>query len=98
MNICQPPVGAACPYRQACVVDSQQVQDGRVNVVHQCWSAFVRRAETESIGWAVRDATLDTATGQPRCEAVGVMIAAFASLTAGHATKFRGPHHNGFVK
>src|ERR1700687_1873764 len=47
---------------------------------------------------SVGDTALDAAAGQPRGEGVRIVVAAFAALTARHATEFRRPNDDGAVE
>ena len=62
------------------VVDTQKVQDGRMQVVHV--DRFVDGFPAEVVGGTVGHATFHTSAGQPHGEAVGVVIAAIVSLSA----------------
>ncbi len=78
------------------VVDAQAVQDGRIQVVDV---AGVRRdVVAEVVGFAVRNAPLDAAAGQPHAEVARVMVAAVVfpgqgSLRIDGASEFSAPDH-----
>ena len=44
------------------------------------------------------DAAFDAATAEPIGEDVGIVVAAFAALGAGHAPEFGGPENDGVIK
>src|ERR1700687_2130408 len=50
------------------------------------------------VAFSVGDTALDAAAGQPRGEGVRIVVAAFAALTARHATEFRRPNDDGAVE
>src|SRR5262245_24398806 len=96
MHVCKASIGAVVTEDKFRVIDAQQVQDGRMNVVaisgilDGLIGPFVRRA--------VRDAAPDAAAREPIREAEGIMIAAFAALAARHSTKLSRPKHDGIIK
>ena len=94
VDIRQTSVDAVVPDRQFGVIDSQQVQDRGVDVVDLGRVFSVGGFETKLIAGAVRDPALDAATRQPICEAIGIVIAAFAALRTRHATEFGRPEHD----
>src|SRR5262249_14862823 len=73
-DVGQPHVAAAEPVGQPLVVDAQQVQHGRVQVVHL--HLVLDRVEAVLVSGAVDHAPLDAAAGQPHREAVGAVIPA----------------------
>ncbi len=54
--------------------------------------------ETNLVSFAVGDAALDAAAGQPHREAENVMIAAIRTLRAGRAAKLRGEDNQRFIE
>ena len=91
VHVGQPEVSPLVPVCQPFVVDAEQMQDRRIEVVdvHRAGSplflaglrvhgfaVFVSDVVTVVVGPTVGDARLDAASGHPRCEAARVMVAA----------------------
>ena len=72
VDICQAKVTARVLPRQAGVVEAEQVQNRRVQVV-QC-HAILDRVVPELVGFAVPKSALYAAAGHPDRESVGVVI------------------------
>src|SRR5262245_50265345 len=84
-----PHIQAAELVREACVVDSETVQDRRVEItqVHR----ILRDIVAEVIRGSVLDARLDAAAGEPHGEAASVMIAAHSGFTQLALAEHRAP-------
>ncbi len=74
VNVGQTVVAALVEIGQTRVVEPQQVQDGRVNVVNM--HAVRHRLEAQFIGLAVAHAAFHAPASQPNGESVGVVVAA----------------------
>ena len=74
VDISQAEVATGVPVGQLFVVESQQVQHGRMEVMHM--DAVLNGVPTEFIGRAVDVATLHAAASQPHREPVVIVIAA----------------------
>ena len=86
-----PLVPASVAVGQALVVDAEQVQEGRVQIVDV--HAVFHRLESEFITLSVAESAFHTGAGQEASEGVRVVIAASAvGLQEGHATKLRCPY------
>ena len=77
MDIGQTEVAAGKAVRQAFVVESQQVQNRGVHVVHV--ANIFNRLHAEVICRAVNRSTFDSATSHPDGESFRVMIAAVST-------------------
>src|SRR5262249_10855006 len=77
-HIGQAEVAAAIALGQLLVVDAQQMEDGRVQVVNV--NAILDGVHAELVGRPVGQAALDPSAGQEHREAGGVMIAAHRFL------------------
>ncbi len=86
-----PLCSAVVEKRQPVVIQAQQMQDGRVYVMHVIW--LVDSAQTDLVGSADRLAGLDSAPGHPHSEAPGVVIASIALLVERRAAEFAAPNH-----
>src|SRR5579863_797438 len=104
-NIGQPEVAATVTVRKLCMVDSQQIENGGVNVVDM--HRLVDHLPAEIIRRTVGHSALDPATGQPHRESVGIVIAAIvrlatheaaAHLDDGGSSKLRAANDESFVE
>src|SRR5688572_8357315 len=95
MHVGQAAVDAVGAERESLMVDSQQMQDGGVDVVYLRGIFTVERLVAPLIAWAVRDAALDAAAGEPICEHKWIVIPAEAALRRGHAAELGGPEDDG---
>jgi hypothetical protein len=86
----EPEVAAEELEGQLRVVDAQQVQHRRVQVVHR--DDVLHGVIAELVGRAVRDAALDPAAREPEREALDVMVAAVA-LGHRRAAELAAPDH-----
>src|SRR5262245_21491429 len=89
VHVSEPAVYAVVPEGQLLVVDAEQMQNGRVQIV------TVRRLTHDLVGpgvaFAAADTAPDAAAGQPAGESERVVVAALAPLAARHAAEFRRP-------
>jgi len=69
VHIGQPEVAALEAVSQLGVIESQQVQDGSVQVVHV--HGILDRVEAKLVAFANRNARLDAAAGKPMVKALG---------------------------
>jgi hypothetical protein len=89
-------VDAVVPKCQLLVIDPEEMENGRVHVIaigrvfHCLVGPF--------IALAVGDAALHAAARKPRRERERIVIAAFASLAAGHAAELGRPEDDRVVK
>ena len=72
MNICQTEIASGVTIGQSEVVDSQQVQQGGVEIVHV--HLLLHGDVTELVGVSVGKSRLQTAAGQPDREAIRVVV------------------------
>ena len=86
-DVGQPEIAAAVAVGEPRVIEAQQVQHRRVQIVHV--HRVLHGFEAEFVGGAVRHAALDAAAGQQHAEAVAVVIAAVLHLH--QAADFRPP-------
>ncbi len=78
------------PERQLGVIETQKLQNGRVQIVYV--NAIFGRVEAELIRLAERDSGFDATAGQPHGEAIRVMVAAVvAALNHRRAAEFTAP-------
>src|SRR5260370_32870586 len=82
-DVGQAEVPSAVAVGQLGVLDAEEVEDGRVNIVHV--DGFIDGLEAEIVGGAVDRAALHRASGEPHGEAEGIVIAAALHRTAGTA-------------
>src|SRR5580658_6204380 len=86
-NIGQTEIASAIPIRQLGVVDPEQIQDRRVNVM-DVDLRLRRRLEPEIVGLSVNGSALDGAASQPHGESIWIVIAAALHTTATAAADF----------
>ena len=80
----------ASGYFQTAIIETQQVQHGRVQVGDVM--AFAQGMVAEFVGRTVNIALLQSRTCHPNGEAVRVMIATITALGKGRAAKLACPH------
>src|ERR1043165_1640705 len=90
-DVRQPEIAAVETIRQARVIESEQVQDRRLDVVDA--DAVLHRAIAEVVATAVVDAAAHTAAREEDRVGMGVVIASGGALGIGCATKFATPYH-----
>jgi hypothetical protein len=73
MNIRKPKVPALKPERQALVVKSQQMHDGRLEIMHM--NLVANDGKPEFIGFSVGKALFNAAARQKHGETIWVVIA-----------------------
>src|SRR5207245_1665596 len=89
----EPALAAFKQISQLLMVNAQQAQDGRVQVMsvdlvfHSAETEFIRRAD----GFAADDAT----AGHPGGKSVGIVVTAIAALHHRSASEFANPYHQG---
>src|SRR2546428_7223218 len=74
------------------------MQHGGVDVIDLSGMFAVEWLVAPLIAGAITGAAFDAATAQPVCEAVGVVVAAFAALRGRHAAKFGCPKDRGVLE
>ena len=96
MHVRQTAIDAGGAEGEAGVVDAQQMQDGRVQVVAV---GFVFGGlVSEIVTFPVTGTRFDAGTAEPGDEGPPVMIAAFAPLGKGSASEFGGPDDEGIFQ
>src|SRR5262245_10758345 len=89
-HIGEPLIAAVMPKRQLLVIQPQQMQDRRVEVIHR--DALRPRPQAELVGLADCLPPLHAAAGQPHGVSVRVVIAALAALRHRRAAELARPH------
>ena len=77
--------------RESLVIQAQQVQDRRVQVVHV--HSTLNRLVTDFVGLAVAEARLDSTACQENREAAGIVIPAVVALIEGRPAELATPPH-----
>ncbi len=98
MHIREPKVAALEAIREFRVIEAEQMQNRRVQIVHV---NFVhRRVETEIVALADGHAAFHAAAREPHRKTIRMMIAAVAVDVLHHrgAAKFTAPHHQRIVQ
>src|SRR5437868_866960 len=90
IDIGQPEVAPGVAIRQLLMVEAEKAQDGGVQVVDV--DLVLHRLEAELVGAAIDLTALDAAAGQPRREAVMIVVAAIDLAGVGAR---RGQFHRG---
>ena len=91
IDVGQSEVSASVAKGQFFVVEAEQMQNGRVHVVHM--DAIVLSVIPKFVRRPVRESRLETRTGQPPSEAVRIVISSVLLLGRRRATKFAAPNH-----
>ena len=96
MHVGQPAVDAVMTERQPLVVDPEEMENRRVEVVKAIGrlDGFPRPL----VGLAVRDTRLQAGADEPGHERAAVVVAPFAALTEGHSTELGRPDQQGIVE
>jgi len=81
---------------QLFMIDSHQMQDGRMQVVHV--NFVFDRFESEIIRGAVDSSPFNSTTCQPHRETEGIVIPSISSLSCRSSTEFPSPDDQGFLK
>ena len=80
------------------MIDSQQVKDGRMDIVDGRRALSVERLVAPGVAFPDRDTPTDAATTKPVGETMGIVVPPLAPLRAGHATEFRGPEDDSILQ
>lgn len=101
MDVCQPKVSSLESVGEFKVIDAEEVENGRMQVVDM--DLVLDGVEPEIIGPPVHHAWFDAAASHPDGVSMGVMIPADlvglqGSLHHGRPAKFASPEHEGFVQ
>ncbi len=80
MHVRESPVDAVVAIGQLGVVDAELAQDGGVDVVNFRRVLPIERFVTPLVAFAIRGATLDSATAQPIGEDIRIVIPPLATL------------------
>ena len=91
MNIGQAIVASLKAIGQTLVIESQQMQERRIQIVYVYW--IFGYIESEVVGRSVDVAAFDAAAGEPHGEGSVVMIAAIVALGHWSASEFAAPNH-----
>src|SRR5262249_8318055 len=92
----QPFLAAVVQERQLPVIEAQQVQNGRVQVVDV--DAVLDRAEAQLVRSADDLTGFHAAAGEPHGKAVGVVVAAVGALAHRRAAELAAPDDQRFIK
>src|SRR5262245_15110098 len=91
VNIRKPEVAPAKPKTKPLVIEPQQMQHRRVQVVNR--EHVVHSPVAVLVGSAEHGSPFDAAAGHPEAKAVWIMIAAVAPLNEGRASELTRPEH-----
>ena len=81
---------------QSLVIDSQQVQQGGMQVVD--FDGVLGRLVAVLVGRSIGHASPNAATGHPKTESVGIVVSAIPTLSEGGAPELAGPEDHGFIQ
>ena len=98
MHIRQPAVDAVVADGEFFVIDAEEVHHGGVDVVAGRRIGAVERLVAPLVALASSDPSLNAAAAEPVGEDVGVVVAAFAALRAGHAAELGGPENDRVIE
>src|ERR1051326_5072085 len=80
------------------MVDAQQVQDGRVDVVDRRRMIAIERFVTPLIALTADHAAFDASPAKPVGEDVWIVVPTLAALRAWHSPKFSRPKDDGVIE
>lgn len=98
MDVGQSAVNPIVAYGQLFVVDSQQIQNRRVDVVTGGRVVAVGRAEAPLVTFAMSHTATDSASSKPVGEHERIVVSAFAALCARHPAKLGSPENERVVQ
>src|SRR5438046_6013113 len=78
VNIGQAEIAPGIPIGELLVIEAEQVQDGRVQIVHV--NLVLDRLETEFVRRAINRAAFHSPAGEPHAESVRIVVAAHLRL------------------
>src|ERR1043165_7427248 len=90
-HVGQAQVAAAVAENKALMIETEQVEDGRVEI--RDGDDILNGAVTVVVSGTVGQAPADAAAREPDREALRIVIASIAALSERCAAKFTGPHH-----
>ena len=98
MHVGETEIAAGIAIGQLFVIEAQEVQDGRMQVVNM--DSLLLSSEAEFVGGAMDAAAADAAARQPHAEAVMIVIAAAQLRQLGdrRAAELAAPHDQGRVE
>ena len=96
MHIGEATIDAVVTEGQLFVVDAEQVEHRCMQIV--AVRGICRCLVRPLVAFAIGCAAFDASACQPGGEGVGVVVAALAALTAGHAAELGGPDDDGVVQ
>lgn len=97
MDISQASVDSVISQGQSFVIDSELVEDRRVDVVDRSRAGTILRAESPLVAFAI-GSPFYPAPAEPVREYKRIVITSLATLRAGHATKLGRPEDEGVVQ
>ena len=95
-DICQPEITPAEMIRELLMIDSHQMENRRMNIMHGCPVHCGMVANL--IGFSVVCSSLDAAARHPHCEAKWVVVTTIASLFLWRAPELATPDNEGFIQ
>src|SRR5689334_21916939 len=98
MNVREPAVDAVMAINETFVVDAQEMQHGRVDVVAVRWLLAIQRLIRPLVALAIGDAAGNAVAGKPVGEHKGIVVTSLRALVRGHAAEFGDPEDEGVVK
>ena len=102
VDVGQPKGSAGMSERQSFMIDSQQMQDRRLDIVHM--DGIFNRMKSEVIGATDRLSHSDSSTRHPHGEGLGVMVASLGSpqrrarFHHRRSPEFTTPNHQGILE
>ena len=96
MDVGQSEIASRVAIRQAFVIQSHQMEDGGVEVVHV--NSILDGSESEYVGGSKTETRFDPATRHPDGEPVVVVVASLLALGSRCASKFATPQNQGFIE
>ena len=96
MNISQPEIAAAVAIGQSLVINTEQVQQCGVKIMHMHFIAL--GIESVIVARAVTETAFYSATSHPIGKRMRIVVAAVVPLCCGCTPEFSAPNHQGIVE
>lgn len=98
VHVCQSAIDAILSDGQPGVIDSQQMQDGGVDIVDLSGVIAIEGFVAPFVGVSAGDATTDSTATEPVGKDIRVMVTSSGPLGGGHASEFCCPEDDGVIQ
>ncbi len=98
VHVCQSAIDAILSDGQTGVIDSQQMQDGGVDIIDLSGVIAIEGFVAPFVGVSAGDATTDSTATEPVGKDIRVMVTSSGTLGGGHASEFCCPEDDGVIE